>query len=458
MSGDTDPHRSPGEQHSNDQSDGVSRRSVLEGAGKVGAVSAIPFNQLTDSPTLGRSPGKGSRVIVLQGTPQNPVTPKQQAQARTVTRQDRVDKGNDPLDGYPASAHGSDDPLVGFVTAVAPDGTVQGYQGIASTAETSSTDGAPGVQSAQAIHGRAMAYGREYAKVNDSTLEIHTPNGEVVTHRPDDVGKDAGAGKSAKPMSLVADGTTTATIDQTTVQNIQDIRAKTAETVSTEGMESDPIYDDIREKEHDDWGRWETWTRWYVSQNRYEEDDPYSDEWGYALLERFTMNPGAQLHDNWWANETGIVHHDWGLDQHSYSDFPEAHMCQVLDWEPHGTQEGSHGGSVSISGNISSDSFGGSVGLSYSYSQPNLKVIDDTRTSDDQEEARLLMEVDGGQNSDVRENTISFKPSSLAKQNAPYCNQDTTIFRAWYQGVFQNGFGVEESISENWYHWYYNSC
>lgn len=433
--------RSRTEAESESEHASVSRRSVLEGTGKLGAVGAIPFNQLTGIQTSNRSPGKGGRVIVVQGTPQDPISFEEKQKARAISREDHIDKGNDPLEQYPYSDHGSDEPLVAFVKTIGPNGTMRGFDGIVSTEDIQDLSGEPITQTTRNLQGRAVAYGREYAKRNDTSVEIHRPNGKVTTHRPKAI-TEASSRSNANPASPLSEGTSTAYIGE------QDLSITADSAVDTEGMNQVGV-EEPRNMSHPDYGMWESQTDWYIADDYFYDSDGVRKR-HQALKERFSMNPGS---DDTYRNEAGIVHHDWGLYQHGYEGMNESDEVNVEEWRPLTDKSGSQSYSVGLS----FDSSGASGSLGYTYTQDDVEVVDDTDFSNDQEEARWVMNVDSRWWESTRTGTIVYQPASMAVQSE-HCSEQTLQFRAWYHGVFKKWGGTEGSITENWYHWFDPYC
>lgn len=426
---------------SESEQSGVSRRSVLEGTGKLGAVGAIPFNQLTGIQTSNRSPGKGGRVVVVQGTPQDPISSEEKQNARAISREDHIDKGNDPLEQYPYSDHGSNEPLVAFVKTIGPNGTVRGFDGIASTEDIQDLSGEGITQTTRNLQGRAVAYGREYAKQNGTSVEIHRPNGKVTTHRPKAI-SEANSRGNANPASPLSEGTSTAYIGE------QDLAVTADSSVSTDGMYQVGV-EEPRNMSHPDYGLWESLTDWYLADDYFYDSDGVRKRY-QALKERFSMSPGD---DAEYRNEAGIVHHDWGLYQHGYQGMNESDEVNLEEWKPRTDKNGTQSYSVGLS----FDKSGVSGSLGYTYTQDDVEVVDDTAFGNDQEEARWVMNVNSRWWESTRTNTIVYEPASMAVQSE-HCSEQTLQFRAWYHGVYKTWGGSEGSITENWYHWFDPYC
>ncbi|WP_223301750.1 hypothetical protein [Haladaptatus sp. R4] len=84
-------------------------------------------------------------------------------------------------------------------------------------------------------------------------------------------------------------------------------------------------------------------------------------------------------------------------------------------WNPYGTQGGSSSTSYSLSVSVGWMTASVTAGLSWSYSQPNVEVVDESSPTN--EYNRWQLKLNSAWDDDTRENFIGFQPSSAASMN-----------------------------------------
>ncbi|GKZ13066.1 hypothetical protein [Haladaptatus sp. T7] len=119
------------------------------------------------------------------------------------------------------------------------------------------------------------------------------------------------------------------------------------------------------------------------------------------------FEPGTQAFGSGYENEWGRVFHRWNKSEMGNTD------VDYGQWKPYGTQGGSSSTAYSLSVTAGWMTAQVSAGISWSYSQPNVEVVDESSAYNEYNQWQL--KVNGGD--DTRENFVGFQPSSAASMN-----------------------------------------
>lgn len=129
----------------------------------------------------------------------------------------------------------------------------------------------------------------------------------------------------------------------------------------------------------------------------------------FALHSPAGFEPGISAYGSDYKNEWGRVYHKWNQSEMGNTD------VDYGQWNPYGTQGGSSSTSYSLSVSVGWMTASVTAGLSWSYSQPNVEVVDESSPTN--EYNRWQLKLNSAWDDDTRENFIGFQPSSAASMN-----------------------------------------
>ncbi|MCT9094881.1 twin-arginine translocation signal domain-containing protein [Haloarchaeobius sp. HME9146] len=301
MTDENDPHCRHGQEtqqnRANTTSESrVSRRDLLKGSGGAAAATVIPFEGLT---TKANSPlglnNNGAPVVVVQGTPNNPVGAQRRRNITDRVHEEAIDRGREPprVKGGIKRADQKTNPTVAYVSTVTDDGVPRQYYGLAENDPSSA-------------HGSAMARAKLLAEKNGSEIEVHKPNGRVDTMRPNGVGK---AGR-VTPISNESLQRYAAELEVSPSRRGYDA-SRSMGGVYSQDMGS-PFYHSEVDEEDPDWGA-ATLYIWRYHVDSGGKYDPYQIQtrlWQKCGHAQDRDNPGAG-YDEDWKNNYSKVDHLW---------------------------------------------------------------------------------------------------------------------------------------------------
>ncbi|MGA9399257.1 hypothetical protein [Haladaptatus sp.] len=119
------------------------------------------------------------------------------------------------------------------------------------------------------------------------------------------------------------------------------------------------------------------------------------------------FEPGTSAFGSDWENDWGRVFHQWDETEMGNVD------VDYGQWQPYGTQGGSSSRSYSLSVSVGWMTASVTAGLSWSYTQPDVEVIDESSSYHNYNQWQL--KVNGGD--DVSQNFVGFQPSSAASMD-----------------------------------------
>ncbi len=136
---------------------------------------------------------------------------------------------------------------------------------------------------------------------------------------------------------------------------------------------------------------------WYTSTKQ-------DDKEAHAFHTPAGFEPGTSAFNSDYQNAWGRVQHRWD----------DGEMNADVDygqWEPYGTKSGSTSTGYSISVSFGYQTASVTAGLSWTYTQPNVEVVDESSAYNEYNQWQLKVNADWGD--DTRTNFVGFKPSSL---------------------------------------------
>ncbi|EFW94080.1 hypothetical protein ZOD2009_03015 [Haladaptatus paucihalophilus DX253] len=129
----------------------------------------------------------------------------------------------------------------------------------------------------------------------------------------------------------------------------------------------------------------------------------------HALHSPAGYEPGTSKYGSDYKNEWGRVFHRWNQSEMGNTD------VDYGQWKPYGTQGGSSSTSYSLSVSAGWMTASVTAGISWSYSQPNVEVVDESSPTSEYNQWQLKL--NSAWDDDTRENFIGFQPSSAASMN-----------------------------------------
>ncbi|WP_231185441.1 hypothetical protein [Haladaptatus sp. DYF46] len=162
----------------------------------------------------------------------------------------------------------------------------------------------------------------------------------------------------------------------------------------------------------------------------------------FSLHSPAGFEPGTSAFGSDYKNEWGRVYHHWDQSEMGNVD------VDYGQWNPYGTQGGSSSTSYSLSVTVGWMTAQVSAGISWSYSQPNVEVVDESSAYNEYNQWQLKVNADG--DDDTRTNFIGFQPSSAASMN----HYDSSMGSRMLSGNevkanFSNGTDSYDLSSEN---------
>ncbi|WP_435365287.1 twin-arginine translocation signal domain-containing protein [Haloarchaeobius sp. DYHT-AS-18] len=292
MTDENDPHCRHGQEtkqnRANTTSESrVSRRDLLKGSGGAAAATVIPFEGLT---TKANSPGglnnRGAPVVVVQGTPNNPVGFKRRKNITDRVHEEAIDRGREPprRKGGIKRADQKTNPTVAYVTTVTDDGVPRSYHALAKND--------PG-----SAHGRAMARAKLLAEKNGSEIEVHKPNGRVDTMRPNGVGN----ARRVTPITNERLQKYAAELDISPSRREYDASRSNRQLTDM----GNPFFHDVIEEDPD-----HTFGHAELYMDMYHETSGGTTD-PYQVHTRFWQKCGKEIHGNDWGNNYAKVSHRW---------------------------------------------------------------------------------------------------------------------------------------------------
>ncbi|WP_231183334.1 hypothetical protein [Haladaptatus sp. DYF46] len=174
---------------------------------------------------------------------------------------------------------------------------------------------------------------------------------------------------------------------------------------------------------------------WYTSTKQDEKE-------AHAFHTPAGFEPGTSAFDSDYENDWGRVQHRWD----------EGEMNADVDygqWEPYGTKSGSTSKGYSISVSIGYQTGYVTAGFSWTYTQPNVEVVDESSAYNEYNQWQLKINADWGD--DTRTNFVGFKPSSLVTiDNWDPSMGEKQITKQEVSARFDNG----EDHFKRLYSWY----
>lgn len=398
----------------------ASRRQFLEGGGVAVAGTVLSTSALSGVIRSAMGPSsKGAPVVVLQGTPDNPIGPERRLEVLERVRDEAVDRGREPPRQLPFAEKAEDSEssteIVSSAMTVTDDGIPRTYIGQANT-----------MKSTGSMHGSGMGKAKQLAERQNAAVEVHKPDGAVEELGPSDIGKARGAadvrGKTAGfDRALV--GTTYAKIDDYYQNFGQRLDAALITTTSTtEDMEQ--------------FGGWENESEMHPQGRKVVNYDFYfkggdGDFDGYGLDTWFWMNPGINIDEwdsEWWVNYAKFEHNwtegDIGWDDDS---------TNLEDWSPYSDVDTKDDGTdVSLTMGLN----GISVMLSDLFKSSGDAIVDDSSAFT--EETFWKMEVN---KESTATGTVRFDTSSIAKQKGGICDGNN---QTWVQTHEEAGYRKDD--------------
>ena len=150
------------------------------------------------------------------------------------------------------------------------------------------------------------------------------------------------------------------------------------------------------------------------------------------------------------SNKRTNRRNDWGRVEHQWNRNELNADVDYGQWQPYGTKSGSTSTSYSISVSVGYQAAYATAGISWSYSQPNVEVVDES--SPDREFNQWHLKVNADWGDDTRTNFIGFKPSSVVTMdNREPSMGGKEICELQVSGRFDNGVDHYQRLYSGWY-------
>ncbi len=143
--------------------------------------------------------------------------------------------------------------------------------------------------------------------------------------------------------------------------------------------------------------------------------------------------PGVQAFGSDYKNDWGRVFHRW-----DECEMPNTNV-DYGQWQPYGTKSGSTTEGYSVSVSIGYGSGYATAGVSWSYTQPNVEVVDESSAYNNYNQWQLKLNSDW--DDDTRTSFIGFQPSSMVSMdNWEPSMGETDICELEVKARFDNGY------------------
>ncbi len=364
----------------------------------------------------------GSRVVVHRRRFDDPITDDERLEALRTAREDYVDRNGSEAADLVGSAlpvpesDDDDEQMVAFACAVTPDGVPVGYGGHAHTEDD--------------VLGTAVeaaAFAERFAAVTNTDIEVQDPDGSTRTVEMGGLngvpgfGDDGDGGPSADVERAARSAAPLDSLDERVGVNIDHV----------ENMDHFGHFTHSHKK--NPYGALHVKLDWYRGVNE--------GRAAHAFLSDHSMVSGWQKWDTWYENRYSHMTHDWSNAQTG--------NLELAAWRPKGTQVGTVTEKVSVGASVGSGGGSMSVGMEWSYSQPDVYEEDKSEPTDHKAKWHQTIKY----STDPRNSTVNYDPASLCVMDETTGSR-TRICSTHYGGYWTPPSSLYDGSIDKGWNWY----